>query len=97
MAKPEQTYGPSEMGGIPMVNLDELNKRLDAVDHPPHYQAPNGLEAIDVIEGFQLGFSLGNTVKYILRAGRKGDATTDLEKAAWYLAREIANRKAAAK
>ena len=65
----------------------------EVVNHPPHYKA-GGLEAIDVIEAFGLGFNLGNTAKYILRAGRKGDATTDLEKAAWYLAREISNRKA---
>lgn len=64
----------------------------DAVNHPPHYQA-GGLEAIDVIEAFDLGFCLGNTVKYVLRAGRKGDATEDLKKARWYLDREIANRE----
>ncbi|HVQ52910.1 MAG TPA: DUF3310 domain-containing protein [Mycobacterium sp.] len=63
--------------------------RLDEIDGPPHYQAPNGMEAIDVIEGFQLGFNLGNAIKYILRAGRKGDRTTDLRKAVWYLQREI--------
>lgn len=64
----------------------------DAVNHPPHYQS-GGLEAIDVIEAFDLGFCLGNTVKYVLRAGRKGDATEDLKKARWYLDREIANRE----
>ena len=67
----------------------------EAVDHPPHYKA-NGLEAIDVIEAFGLGFCLGNTVKYVLRAGRKGDDVEDLKKAAWYLSREIANREKAA-
>lgn len=64
----------------------------DAVNHPPHYQS-GGIEAIDVIEAFDLGFCLGNTVKYVLRAGRKGDATEDLKKARWYLDREIANRE----
>lgn len=64
----------------------------DAVNHPPHYQS-GGLEAIDVIEAFDLGFCLGNTVKYVLRAGRKGDATEDLKKARWYLDREIAGRE----
>lgn len=65
----------------------------DVVNHPPHYKA-NGIEAIDVIEGFGLGFRLGNTVKYILRAGRKSEAATleDLKKARWYLDREIAER-----
>lgn len=61
----------------------------DPVDHPPHYKS-GGIEAIDVIEAFDLGFCLGNTVKYVLRAGRKGDAVTDLKKARWYLEREIA-------
>jgi hypothetical protein len=67
-------------------------RRLDQVDGPPHYQA-NGVEAIEVIEAFGLGFNLGNTVKYVLRAGRKGDALTDLKKASWYLDREIAARE----
>jgi len=68
--------------------------RLDqaSVDHPPHYQA-NGVEAIDVIDAFELGFNLGNAVKYLLRADRKGSALTDLKKAAWYIGREIANRE----
>lgn len=56
--------------------------------NPPHYQS-GGIEVIDVIEAFGLGFHLGNVVKYVLRAGRKGDALEDLEKAAWYLDREI--------
>ena len=43
---------------------------VDLVNHPPHYQA-GGIESIDVIEGYRLGFSLGNAVKYLLRAGRK--------------------------
>lgn len=60
----------------------------DAVDHPAHYKA-RGIEAIDVIEAFGLNFRLGNTVKYILRAGRKGATVEDLKKARWYLDREI--------
>ena len=68
----------------------------DPVNHPGHYQTAAGIEAIDVIEAFGLGFNLGNAVKYILRAGKKGsrrcrqrDRLTDLQKAAWYLAGEI--------
>jgi hypothetical protein len=63
----------------------------DIVNHPPHYKA-NGIEAIDVIESFGLdqSFALGNAVKYLLRAGRKGDGLTDLRKARWYLERKIA-------
>ena len=60
----------------------------DPVHNPPHYKS-GGIEVIDVIEAFELGFRLANVVKYVLRAGRKGDALEDLEKAAWYLDREI--------
>jgi len=65
----------------------------DTVNHPPRYKA-GGLEVIDVIEAFGLGFRLGNAIKYLLRAGRKGDAVEDLKKAAWYLQREIERRTA---
>lgn len=64
----------------------------DASDpiNPAHYRS-GGLEAIDVIEKFDLGFCQGNALKYILRAGRKtDDARTDLRKAAWYIERAIA-------
>ena len=61
----------------------------DLVNNPPHYKSPNGLEAINVIEGFGLGFHLGNVVKYILRAGRKDHHVQDLRKARWYLDREV--------
>lgn len=68
----------------------------DAVNHPSHYKAPNGIEAIDVIEGFGLGFRLGNLVKYVLRKDRKGAPLQDLRKARWYLNREIAACESAA-
>jgi len=58
------------------------------VDHPEHYQA-NGIETIEVIEGYNLNFNLGNVIKYILRADKKGNKKQDLEKAQWYLKREI--------
>jgi hypothetical protein len=61
----------------------------DMVNHPEHYKAA-GIEVLDVIEAFGLGFRLGNATKYILRAGRKGAARTDLEKARWYIDRELA-------
>ena len=64
----------------------------EAVNHPAHYGgAENPYEAIKVIEAWELGFCLGNTVKYISRAGKKGAALQDLQKARWYLDREIAN------
>jgi len=58
------------------------------VNHPPHYKS-GGLESIDVIEAFGLGFCLGNTVKYILRHSKKGNPLEDLKKARWYLDRAI--------
>ena len=63
-----------------------------AVHHPPHYtRHPSGVECIQVTE--HMGFNLGNAVKYIWRADEKGAALQDLEKAAWYIQREIQRRK----
>lgn len=65
---------------------------MSRVDHPQHYGgADDPYEAIKVIEAWGLGFCLGNTVKYIARAGKKPDTAEleDLQKAAWYLNREI--------
>ena len=60
----------------------------DNVNHPPHYkQGP--IEVIEIIEGFELGYRLGNVVKYVLRADHKGNRLEDLKKARWYLDREI--------
>lgn len=66
---------------------------MSNVDHPDHYQSDR-YECIDVIESLGLGsgFSIGNAIKYLWRAGRKGDAVEDLEKARWYIDREIARR-----
>jgi len=61
---------------------------MDNVNHPAHYKG-KGLESIEVIEAFDLGFHLGNAIKYILRAGKKDDRIQDLKKAIWYLEREI--------
>ncbi len=61
----------------------------EAVNHPKHYNAhPSGVECITVAE--HMNFNLGNAVKYIWRAGEKGKTVEDLEKARWYLDREIA-------
>lgn len=66
----------------------------DAVHSPAHYQLSDGMEAIDVIDqaiGDPASFYRGNALKYLLRAGRKGDAKQDLEKARWYIDRELNN------
>ena len=58
-----------------------------------HYKR-GGVEAIDAIEAWELGFYLGNVVKYIARAGSKTkDGLQDLKKAEWYLSREIKRRE----
>lgn len=62
----------------------------DQVDHPSHYNTGK-IEVIDAIEDWQLGFHLGNVVKYIARAGKKDPLKKkeDLNKALWYLKREL--------
>jgi hypothetical protein len=65
----------------------------EQVDHPDHYQSKEGLESIDVIEAFELGFNLGNAVKYLLRANKKGNKEIDLRKAIWYIERELGFHK----
>lgn len=72
----------------------------DVVNHPSHYTR-GGIETIDFIEAKGLGFNLGNVVKYVSRCGHKKSrglsadtkALQDLEKAKWYLEREISLRK----
>ena len=67
----------------------------EMVNHPGHYSfgVDNQYEAIKVIEAWDLDFHLGNTVKYISRAGKKDTdkEIQDLKKAAWYLERKIKN------
>lgn len=65
----------------------------DIINRPAHYTT-SAIEPIDVIEAWGLGFCLGNAVKYIARHEHKGTALTDLQKARWYLDREIARMEA---
>lgn len=60
----------------------------EAVDHPEHYNMGK-FEVIAVIEDWNLGFHLGNAVKYIARAKHKGREKEDLEKAIWYIKRKL--------
>lgn len=63
------------------------------VNHPAHYTAhPSGVECITVVE--HMSFNVGNAIKYLWRADLKGSALEDLEKAAWYVRREIERRRA---
>ena len=71
-----------------------MQTNKEQVNHPGHYGgSENVYEAIKVIEAWDLGFHLGNTIKYISRAGKKetDKELQDLRKAAWYLQRHIEN------
>lgn len=66
----------------------------DLVNHPPHYTShPSGIECVQITE--HMNFCLGNALKYIWRCGLKGDEIEDLEKAVWYLNRELTRRREA--
>ncbi len=62
----------------------------DMVNRPPHYNR-GGIEVIDIIEAFDLGYLDGNAVKYILRHKFKDCSLQDLKKAQWYVNRLVAN------
>lgn len=70
------------------VKTVELPKTEDVINHPSHYTRGK-IEVIDFIEDQQLPYHLGNVIKYIARAGYKGDKLEDLKKARWYLDRYI--------
>lgn len=65
-------------------------KKVDGVNHPAHYNRGN-IECIEFIEdqGHGEGFCKGNAMKYLARAGAKGDEIEDLEKSIWYIRRHI--------
>lgn len=68
---------------------------LDPVAHPSHYNFGK-IEVIEAIEDWNLNFTRGNAIKYLVRAGRKSPdkEIEDLEKAKWYIGREIETLKA---
>ena len=78
--------GISIKNNEPKIMFEMEEKEM--VNHPSHYNMGK-YEAIDVIEDWGLGFNLGNTIKYISRAGHKDSIVQDLKKAMWYLDREI--------
>ncbi len=72
--------------------MSENISSYEYVNHPQHYGGENNpYEVIKVIEALEMDFHLGNTFKYIARAGKKGTdkELQDLEKALWYLQRKI--------
>ncbi len=81
---------PDELGTDEPPTADNIDEppTADNIDHPSYYN--DGIEAIDYIESHHMNFNLGNVIKYTTRAGLKSDdAVEDLEKAVWYLQREI--------
>lgn len=94
-------YGLSMGKGFVSASDEDVNRAYDliskdepersAVDHPKHYNV-GGIEVIDAIEAWKLGFNLGNVVKYVARADHKSKPLEDLKKAKWYLEREIERR-----
>jgi hypothetical protein len=68
---------------------DNINSNeSDSVNHPKHYTVhPSGVECVTIVEHFN--FNIGNAIKYLWRCGLKGDEIEDLEKARWYVSREI--------
>lgn len=87
--------GPGFIGTCPHIWTTPMPEDLKVPiekTRPGHYGGEaNPFEAIKIIEHYGLGFCLGNCIKYLLRAGKKGSESVldDLKKARWYLDREI--------
>ena len=73
--------------------LEYFEHKADMVNHPPHYKDASGIECIEVSENWS--FCLGNALKYLWRNGKKDGepSVKDLEKAKWYIQREIDRQK----
>lgn len=90
--KTDKSVMKIKLGDDPMCDVirDCTMKYMDdKINHPKHYCEGRKYEPIDIIEDWGLGMHAGNAVKYISRAGRKGDAIEDLEKARWYVDRYV--------
>jgi hypothetical protein len=74
------------------MQIEMFEPATDPVNHPAHYKV-GGIETIDFIEAKKLNYNIGNVVKYLTRADHKGNRKQDLEKAMWYLTREINSLK----
>ena len=87
-----------EVGGLTLTEVgnDKVRwtrpQKSDPINHPAHYKV-GGIETIDFIEAKNLGYNLGNVIKYITRADHKGNKLEDLRKAQWYLTRAIETAK----
>ncbi len=74
-----------------LIKSSTKEEAVDKVNHPPHYKV-GGIETIDFIEAKKLNYNLGNVIKYITRADHKGSRNEDLQKALWYLNRELGRK-----
>lgn len=92
ISKTETTESYINSDSVKYLYDDTTDKKTNcisnAIDHPSHYNRGK-IEVIDFIEDQGLSFHLGNVIKYIARAGSKGDKLEDLKKARWYLDRYI--------
>ena len=86
--KPTKPYTPMQAP----TQIEMFEPASDPVNHPAHYKV-GGIETIDFIEAKKLNYNIGNVVKYLTRADHKGNRKQDLEKALWYLTREINSLK----
>ena len=86
--KKKEEAAALEIVQAPEVKPVEIPTKEDVINHPSHYTRGK-IEVIDFIEDQQLPYHLGNVIKYIARAGHKGDKLEDLKKARWYLDRYI--------
>lgn len=92
ISKTETTESYINSDSVKYLYDDTTDKKpktiSNVIDHPSHYNHGK-IEVIDFIEDQGLSFHLGNVIKYITRAGSKGDKLEDLKKARWYLDRYI--------
>jgi hypothetical protein len=88
----ERLQASEKMNTEVIAKPKKAKPKADMVNHPPHYTShPSGVECIQITE--HMGFNLGNALKYIWRADLKGSAVEDLEKAIFYINRELEKRR----
>ena len=87
-----QEFIRQDVPPMPSTQIEMFEPTPDPVNHPAHYKV-GGIETIDFIEAKKLNYNIGNVVKYLTRADHKGNRKQDLEKALWYLNREINSLK----
>lgn len=87
-----QEFIRQDLPPLPSTQIEMFEPTPDLVNHPAHYKV-GGIETIDFIEAKKLNYNIGNVVKYLTRADHKGNRKQDLEKALWYLNREINSLK----